>query len=236
MSEKSFTFMRGAFCGLAVLFLWSFFTAPVSASTTTEDADRDGYDDATEIANGYTPYGPGRLAENDADADGLSDADELAFGSDPLVIDSDRDGFSDGLEVRNAYDPSKSGGAKLKKKITITLATQKMTYALGPKTLGTFAVSTGRPGHPTPLGTFAIRDKKPRAWSRIAKLWMPYWMPFVGTTYGIHELPEWPGGKKEGENHLGTPVSGGCVRLGVGPARTLYEWADVGTEVTIQKT
>ena len=61
-------------------------------------------------------------------------------------------------------------------------------------------------------------------------------MPFIGTKYGLHELPEWPGGKKEGEDHLGTPVSGGCIRLGVGAAKELYEWADVGTEVIISKT
>ena len=202
----------------------------------TVDSDGDGYDDATELANGYTPFGTGKLDANDADQDGLTDADEIIFGSDPLSKDSDLDGYNDGLEVRTGYDPTKPAAARLKKRIVITLASQTMTYALGPKTLGTYKVSTGRPGHPTPLGTFAINDKKKRAWSNAAKLWMPYWMPFKGSTYGIHELPEWPGGKKERENHLGTPVSGGCVRLGVGPAKALYEWAEVGTEVTINKT
>ena len=207
-----------------------------AAVPSTFDADGDGYDDATEVANGYTPYGSGRLDDSDVDQDGLSDADEFIFGSDPLNEDTDRDGFTDGNEVQTGYDPAKALAARLKKRIVITLASQTMSYSLGPKTLGTFKVSTGRAGRPTPLGTFAIKDKKRRAWSKSAKLWMPYWMPFIGTTYGIHELPEWPGGKKEGENHLGTAVSGGCVRLGVGPAKILYEWADVGTEVTITKT
>lgn len=223
--------------GFAVLALWTLSTLSVSAAApSTFDADGDGYDDATELANGYTPYGLGRLEKNDADQDGLSDSDELLFGSNPLYQDSDQDGYLDGNEVDHGYDPMKGGSAKLKKRITITLATQRLSYALGPKTIGTFSVSTGRPGHPTPLGTFTIKDKKPRAWSNSAKLWMPYWMPFIGTTYGLHELPEWPGGKKEGEDHLGTPVSGGCVRLGVGPAKALYEWAEVGTEVMISKT
>lgn len=233
MTEK-FKIFRAGFAALALCLLCA--SSVSAAEPSTFDADGDGYDDATEIANGYTPYGLGRLEENDADHDGLSDADELLFGTNPLQQDSDQDGYLDGNEVQQGYDPMKGRSAKLKKRITITLATQKLSYALGPKTIGTFDVSTGRPGRPTPLGTFAIRDKMPRAWSRSAKLWMPYWMPFIGTTYGLHELPEWPGGKKEGEDHLGTPVSGGCVRLGVGPAKTLYEWADVGTEVTISKT
>ncbi len=232
MPEKV-SYLKG---GIALLALSFLLVAPVlAAEPSTHDTDGDGYDDATEIAHGYTPFGTGRLEANDADNDGLSDSDELSFGSDPLKSDTDADGFSDGLEIRSGYDPVKNGAARLKKHIVITLATQTLSYALGPKTIGTFPVSTGRPGHPTPLGTFAIRDKKPRAWSNAAKLWMPYWMPFIGTTYGIHELPEWPGGKKEGENHLGTPVSGGCVRLGVGPAKTLYDWVEVGTEVTIVK-
>lgn len=199
------------------------------------DTDGDGFDDATEIANGWSPYGPGRLLEHDADGDGLADGDEIAFGTDPHVQDTDGDGYGDGHEVREAYDPTAPSGVKLKKRIVITLATQELTYRLGPKALGTHKVSTGRPGYPTPVGTFAIQDKKPRAWSRAAGLWMPWWMPFIGTKYGIHELPEWPGGFKEGVDHLGTPVSHGCVRLGVGPAKTLYDWAEIGTEVVIRK-
>ncbi|MDO8599377.1 MAG: L,D-transpeptidase, partial [bacterium] len=72
-----------------------------------------------------------------------------------------------------------------------------------------------------------------------AQLWMPRWMNFTGRgappgLYGIHELPEWRSGKKEGENHLGVPVSGGCIRLGVGPAQSIYAWADVGTTVVVR--
>jgi lipoprotein-anchoring transpeptidase ErfK/SrfK len=198
------------------------------------DSDGDGYDDATEVANGWSPFGPLRLGENDADGDGLTDGDELARGTDPRAADTDGDGFADGLEVRNAYDPLDAAPSKLKKRVVISIARQELTYYLGDVAVATHPVSTGRPGRPTPTGTFAILDKMPRAWSSSAKLWMPYWMPFIGTKYGLHELPEWPGGRKEGETSLGTPVSGGCVRLGVGAAKELYEWVDIGTEVTIE--
>ena len=223
-----------------ILFIAAFLlcaAAPARAGEpSAADSDGDGYDDATELANGWSPFGAGRLDASDADGDGLSDAQELALGTDPRVADSDGDGYADGLELKHAYDPLDPSAAKLKKRVVISLAKQELTYYLGKNAVATHPVSTGRPGHPTPLGTYAILDKKPRAWSATAKLWMPYWMPFIGTKYGLHELPEWPGGKKEGENHLGTPVSGGCIRLGVGAAKELYDWVDVGTEVTIVKT
>jgi hypothetical protein len=204
-------------------------------SALMSDTDHDGYADGVEIWGGYNPSGIGTLAQADTDRDGVSDADEILFGTKLHVTDSDGDGFSDGVEVANQYDPGSSDPKRLKKRIEVSLKTQKLTYYLGPKPMGSFPVSTGRPGHPTPVGTFAVNNKVPRAWSRTAKLWMPWWMSFVGGTYGLHELPEWPGGMKEGENHLGTPVSGGCVRLGVGPAKTLYDWAEVGTEVVVKK-
>jgi lipoprotein-anchoring transpeptidase ErfK/SrfK len=60
-------------------------------------------------------------------------------------------------------------------------------------------------------------------------------MAFIGSEYGIHELPEWPDGTKEGESHLGTPVSHGCVRLGRGDAQAVYDWVEVGTPVFIHR-
>lgn len=227
---------RIAFAAMFAVSALGFAAPSRAAEPSAFDFDGDGYDDATEIANGWSPYGAGRLQEHDADADGLADADELARGTDPLIKDTDGDGFDDGLEVRNGYDPLDPEPKKLKKRVVVSLAKQELTYYLGDVAVGSHPVSTGRPGRPTPLGTYAILDKMPRAWSASAKLWMPYWMPFIGTKYGLHELPEWPGGKKEGEDHLGTPVSGGCVRLGIGAAKELYEWVEVGTEITIQKT
>jgi lipoprotein-anchoring transpeptidase ErfK/SrfK len=56
----------------------------------------------------------------------------------------------------------------------------------------------------------------------------------LGTgSFGLHELPIWPNGYREGQDHLGIPVSHGCIRLGVGPAQFLYNWAEVGTPVII---
>jgi hypothetical protein len=95
-----------------------------------------------------------------------------------------------------------------------------------------YIVSTGKASTPTPVGVRTIIGKNPREWSNAASLWMPWWND-LEEGYGIHELPEWPNGTKEGESHLGTPVSHGCIRLGVGPAEEVYNWAPIGTQVNI---
>jgi lipoprotein-anchoring transpeptidase ErfK/SrfK len=162
----------------------------------------------------------------------LTEEKEYSFVTNPLVSDTDGDGFNDGQEVASGYDPLKAG-ARLEKRIEVSLAKQELNYYLGKAKIGSFIVSTGMPSMATPKGTYKIVNKSPRAWSKAYKLWMPYWMGLGGTRMGLHELPEWPGGKKEGENHLGKPVSHGCVRLGVGSAKKLYEWAEIGTTVIV---
>lgn len=203
------------------------------------DTDGDGSADGDEFSRGLSPLQPGwTLADADTDLDGLNDAMESAFGTNPSRVDSDSDGWSDGTEVKAGYDPRSTDTTPLPKRIAIHTKSQKLDFSLGGVKLGEETVSTGKKSTPTPLGSYVITAKAERAWSRMAKLWMPWWLNFTGRNapkgmYAIHELPEWPNGKKEGENHLGIPVSHGCVRLGVGPAESLYRWATIGTEVVV---
>ncbi len=199
------------------------------------DTDGDGYDDWIELNNQYSPYSSGRLKliDSDFDNDGLSDKMELNFHSDPTNPDTDNDGYYDGAEIRYGYDPNSSEGVKLVKKIFIDKHNQLLSYSLGDVRMGLFPISTGRPGLETRKGEFKVLEKHPRRWSNSAKLWMPYWMMFNWTGQGIHELPEWPNGFKEGQDHLGIPVSHGCVRLGIGPAEELYNFGELGTPVFV---
>lgn len=120
------------------------------------------------------------------------------------------------------------------KYIDINLKSQVMVIFESGQALDSFLISSGRSGMNTPDGNFKIFNKHPRPWSKKYSLFMPYWMAITSTgEFGIHELPEWPGGYKEGANHLGIPVSHGCVRLGIGPAEKVYNWADIGTPVVI---
>jgi len=99
-----------------------------------------------------------------------------------------------------------------------------------------FVVSTGRAGYETPSGRFKVHTKYENRWSRTWKVWMPYamfWHPKWG--YAFHELPYKPGApdRRIGASKLGTADSHGCVRINLGDARKLYEWAPVGTAVWI---
>ncbi len=169
----------------------------------------------------------------DTDHDGLTDEQEKLFGTDPLRADTDEDGYPDGMEVQNGYAPTSTSRVRLVKRLRIHLKSQMLERELGGIVFATHRISTGRKGMRTPTGTFHVLSKKSRAWSRRAKLWMPWWMAFSSNGLGIHELPEWPNGKKEGATHLGTPVSGGCVRVGIDAAKTLYDWTPVGTQIVI---
>jgi len=198
------------------------------------DTDGDGYSDWLELNNGYSPFAKEKikLEKSDFDKDGLSDRMELNFKTDPKNPDTDGDGYSDGEEIAAGYNPlDQATGAKLAKRIEINLKKQELSYFLGGVRLGKFPVSSGK-NNSTRRGSFAIANKSPKAWSPYG-LWMPYWLGIKNTEFGIHELPVWPNGYREGSNHLGTPVSHGCVRLGIGSAKQIYDWAEIGTPVKI---
>jgi len=198
------------------------------------DTDGDGYTDWIELNRGYSPLNPKmvKLEDNDYDGDGLSDRMELNFHTDLTNSDTDGDGYTDGEEIAGGFNPLAGEGAKLEKRIEINTGAQVLSYFLGGVRLGSFPVSTGKASMPTPKGHFTIYNKLPKAWSSYG-LWMPYWLGMQYGRFGIHELPVWPSGYKEGEDHLGTPVSHGCIRLGVGPAELIYNWTEVGTPVFI---
>jgi len=219
------------------LFLLICFFVAVSAKAEEPlDSDSDGYNDTQEINNGYSPFNPDKvkLEKSDVDKDGLSDYFELKFKTDPLNPDSDGDGRQDGLEVDWAYNPLSSSTKKLAQKIEIDLKTQKLKYYVAGNLWKEFPVSTGKPAMPTPKGKFKIVNKVPKAWSKAYRLWMPFWLGLGSGQFGIHELPVWPSGYREGANHLGKPVSHGCIRLGIGPAQYIYDRVATGLEVTIK--
>jgi len=140
------------------------------------------------------------------------------------------------IDVRKRIDPretSIAGSNHNGKKIVIHLGSQTMDIIEHGVVLSTFKISSGKRGMETPTGTFAVLSKNKRAYSKTYGLYMPYWMAFTTLGHGIHELPEWPNGYKEGERHLGAPVSHGCVRLGVGSAQRVYDWAEIGTSVEV---
>jgi hypothetical protein len=230
-----FALSSGGFL-LALIFFYGFFAPAVLAAELTIDSDDDGYSDAAELASGYSPFNPEKvkIEKSDMDKDGLNDYWELKFGTDALNPDTDGDGYKDGEEIDRAFDPATGAASKLPLKIEVNLKDQKLIYLVDGQPWKQFTVSTGKASMPTPKGNFKIVNKSKKAWSNKYELWMPYWLGIKDGSFGIHELPLWPNGYREGTNHLGKPVSHGCIRLGIGSAQYLYDRVAVGTEVTIK--
>jgi lipoprotein-anchoring transpeptidase ErfK/SrfK len=100
-----------------------------------------------------------------------------------------------------------------------------------------FVASTGAAPYYTRAGEFRIQSKIPSAYGSTWDLWMPNWMGIYwagSTENGIHALPILSNGQVLWAGYLGTPVSYGCIVLGTEESRLLYEWAEIGTPVSIQ--
>jgi lipoprotein-anchoring transpeptidase ErfK/SrfK len=99
-------------------------------------------------------------------------------------------------------------------------------------------VSTGERGRDTAVGEFAIQSKIEMAYASYWNLDMPYWMGIYWSgplENGIHALPtQRHTGLRLWDGFLGQRVSYGCVILSEEDAETLYNWANIGTPVTIQ--
>ncbi len=130
--------------------------------------------------------------------------------------------------------------ARSGKKIVISLSKQELRMYEHGQVISTRRVSTGKWSTPTPVGEFRTRNKIVTAYSKPYNLYMEYWMAFSADgSYGLHSLPYWKtksGGKYyEGAAHIGTPVSHGCIRQTLAEAKSLFDWAPVGTPVVIVK-
>ena len=99
--------------------------------------------------------------------------------------------------------------------ITVDISTQSMTVTDDWHTVYTFDVSTGRPGHSTPTGSFRpIRMHEMWYSSKYENAPMP-WSIFFHGGYAIHGTTDL--------KHLGQVASHGCVRLDPSNAKLLYE-------------
>lgn len=134
--------------------------------------------------------------------------------------------------------PSTSNQPTGSKRIVVDLSDQRLVTYQGNTQIHTFVVSTGMPGANTAPGTYRVLDKYPNAYASTWNLQMPYWLGIYWSgslENGIHALPILPNGQRLWGGYLGTRVTYGCVVLGTADARTLYQWAEVGTPVIIQR-
>ncbi len=122
------------------------------------------------------------------------------------------------------------------KYILVSISSQHLYAYDNGQLIYSFVASTGM-GNSTRAGTFSVLDKIPNAYGANWDLWMPDWLGIYWSgnlENGIHALPILSGGTRLWDGYLGTPISFGCVVLGINEAHELYNWAEVGTPVEIQ--
>lgn len=132
------------------------------------------------------------------------------------------------------------GRTDLYKYIDVDVSEQRFRYYQNGYLIDDVLTSTGKPSTPTRLGEFTAFSKYEMAYGGAdGQKWaMPYFIGFYksgGLENGIHELP-FLDGRREGERSLGQAVSHGCVRLGIGQAKLVYDWLEIDkTKVIVHK-
>jgi LysM repeat protein len=123
------------------------------------------------------------------------------------------------------------------KRILIDISEQHLYAYEGETLVFSFVASTGSPGLDTRPGNYRVQSKIPNAYGGNWNIWMPNWLGIYwagNLENGIHALPILPGGGRLWDGYLGTPVSYGCIILGITEAQQLWDWAEIGVPVDIQ--
>ena len=107
--------------------------------------------------------------------------------------------------------------------IVVSIPQQRAYVYRGGTLIGVTTVSTGRPGHSTPTGTFTILQKRREHYSN---LYNNAPMPFM-------QRLTWGGVALHAGHIPGRPASHGCVRLPLEFARLLFGVTEMGGRVHV---
>lgn len=123
------------------------------------------------------------------------------------------------------------------KRIQIDISEQRMYVYEAGALIATHIISTGVEDSPTMAGVFQVQTHETNAYASNWDLYMPHFMgiyeAWPGFMNGIHGLPLLSSGQRLWAGNLGSPVSYGCIILGLEEAETLYQWAENGVVVEI---
>ena len=140
--------------------------------------------------------------------------------------------FNNGIQTMREDD----GSTSTLKRIIVDRTRQKLYAYEGDVLFMKESISTGVEMTPTPRGVFTIYKKTPSRYMQ---------GPIKGMTEQYYDLPGVPWNlyfSHEGavihgaywHDKFGQRWSHGCVNLSLESAKKLYEWADVGTKVTVR--
>jgi lipoprotein-anchoring transpeptidase ErfK/SrfK len=108
--------------------------------------------------------------------------------------------------------------------IVVSIEQQKITLFSNGKPVATSKISSGTPGHPTPLGVFSVIQKNRHHVSNIYFAEMPYMQRLTWSGTALHQGPL-----------PGYPASHGCVRLTREFAQLLWKATKIGVRVIVTK-
>jgi hypothetical protein len=126
----------------------------------------------------------------------------------------------------------------LTRNLEIDLSEQKMYAKFGDIKVWEMKISSGASDTPTPAGNYSILSKQElRIGGKSPHYRMPYFMMWRADGYGIHALPYLgtDGGAfwSEALDHIGRPVSHGCIRTLPEDAVVLYNFSSIGTSLAV---
>lgn len=99
--------------------------------------------------------------------------------------------------------------------------------------IGRFSVSSWTFKNPTPNWRFRIVNKHPFMYSKLAKVYMPYWMEFWKWEYWLHWLATDIDGNVVSNSVIWEQWNAWCVRIWDEDIKKLYQWVNIGTYVLI---
>lgn len=127
------------------------------------------------------------------------------------------------------------------KRIVVSISRQQVWVYENGAVIWNWPVSTGIDDSPTSPGIFQVQTHYENAYAANWDLWMPYFMgiyrPVPNNDFmnGFHGFPTRGGSQLLWTGNLGTRVTYGCILIHSDNAQLLYNWAEEGVVVEIQK-
>jgi LysM repeat protein len=127
------------------------------------------------------------------------------------------------------------------KRLVVSLSQQKLWAYENGGLKWEWPVSTGIASSPTAPGIFQVQTHVPNAYAANWNLWMPHFLgiyrpvPTSDFMNGFHGFPTRNGSTLLWTDDLGHRVTYGCILISSENAATLYDWAEAGVVVEIQR-
>ena len=127
------------------------------------------------------------------------------------------------------------------KRIVVSISQQRMWVYENDQLKWEWVISTGIASSPTAPGIFQIQSHEQNAYAANWNLWMPHFMgvyrpvPSSDFMNGFHGFPTRGSSQLLWTNSLGRRVTYGCILVADVNIAGLYEWAEEGVVVEIQR-